>query len=195
MPNRTASVLATLGIAAAALGLPSLLRRRGTTREDDDRLYRQLRTPTWAPPAWAFPLAWSLNTLALAWAHQRIWRDDANPRRGELLALLTTHWALYATFNRVYFGERSPVLAAGWTAADFAVCHAGFYRALGVDRPAALAFVPVNLWLTVAVPLSLYQAAANHDPIFGAAGVEAGEIVAGALGVTPLPARSPAVAP
>ena len=181
LPPRTTPALATLGIAAAALALPSILRRRATARADDDRLYRELRTPGWAPPAWAFPAAWTVNTLALAWAHQRLWRDGANPRRGELLALLTAHWTLYATFDRVYFGERSPVLAAAWTAADFLVCHAGFYRALAVDRPAALAFVPVNLWLTLALPLGFYQAAANHDPLFGA------------LGVTPLPAGPPVV--
>ena len=187
-------LLATVAVAAAVLALPALFRKRGTDRRGDDAFYDELSTPPWAPPPWAFPAAWTLNTVALAWAAQRLYRDRALPRRGQLLGLLAAHAALYATFGRVYFGERSPVLAAGWTAADFAICHLAFYRALAVDRPAAAAFVPVNLWLTLALPLSLYQAAANRDPLFGAAGVEVGEIVAAALGVTPIPAR-PAVRP
>ena len=187
-------LLSTTALAAAVFALPALLRKRGTDRRDDDAFYDGLSTPTWAPPPWAFPVAWAINTAALAWAAQRLYRDRALPRRGELLGLLAVHTALYATFGRVYFGERSPVLAAGWTAADLAVCHLAFYRALAVDPPAAAAFVPVNLWLTLALPLSLHQAAANRDPLFGTAGVEVGEIVAGALGVTPIPAR-PAARP
>ena len=130
--------------------------------------------------------------MALAAAAQHLAFRQNHARRTELLAYLAAHFALYATFSRVYFDERSPVLAAAWTSADFAVCHLAFYRALPVSRPVALAFAPVNLWLTLALPLSLYQAAANRDPLFGAAGIEAGEIVAGALGVSPIPAARPA---
>ena len=188
MPRRSTAVLATLGITAAALALPSLFRKRGNTRDadGDDDFYERQVTPSWAPPGWAFPVAWGLNTLALAAATQHLAFRQNHPRRSELLAYLAVHFALYATFSRVYFDERSPVLAATWTAADFAVCHLAFYRALGVSGPVAGAFVPVNLWLTVALPLSLYQAAANEDPIFGDAGIEVGEIVAGALGVAPV---------
>lgn len=190
MPTRTTkALLSTIGVAAAALALPALLRRRGASRADDDAYYRALKTPAWAPPAWAFPAAWTLNTLALAWASQRLARDPAHPRRSELLVLLVLHWALYGTFGRVYFDARSPVLAAAWTGADFLVCHLGFYRALPVARPTALAFVPVNLWLTLALPLSAYQALANHDALFGAAGLEVGELLAGALGTTPPASR------
>lgn len=190
MPSRNLNAaLSTLGIAAAALALPALLRGSKTSQREEDAFYDSLVTPSWAPPAWAFPVAWTINTAALAWAHQRLYRATDNPRRVQLLALLTVHWALYGTFGRVYFGERSPALAALWTGADFAVCHLAFYWALGVDRPAALAFVPVNLWLTLALPLSAYQALANRDPITGAVGLEIGEIIAGALGTTPPASR------
>ena len=187
MPSRAKSVLATLGIAAAAMALPLVFRKRGSSRREDDDFYDKQVTPSWAPPGWAFPVAWGLNTVALAAAHQYVGFRQNMPRRTELLTYLYLHWLLYGTFSRVYFDERSPMLAAGWTAADFAVCHLAFYRALGVDGKVAGAFVPVNLWLTLALPLSLYQAAANRDPIFGTLGIEVGEIVAGALGVTPVP--------
>ena len=199
MPRRSTALLATLGLAAVALAAPLVLRKRTRDADDaaprdadDDDFYERQARPPWAPPAWAFPVAWTLNTVALAAAAQHLAFRQNHARRTELLAYLAAHFALYATFSRVYFDERSPVLAAAWTSADFAVCHLAFYRALPVSRPVALAFAPVNLWLTLALPLSLYQAAANRDPLFGAAGIEAGEIVAGALGVSPIPAARPA---
>ena len=205
MARKSTALLATLGITAAVLALPSLFRKRGqrpASREEEDEFYEQQRTPSWAPPGWAFPVAWTLATVSLAAGTQRLlfaadkltttsriagksdWQDSS--RRQELLFYYGLHYLLYATFSRVYFDERSPVLAAAWTSADFALCHLAFYRAWNFDRQVAASFIPVNLWLTLAVPLSLYQAAANRDPIFGTAGIEAGEVVAASLGVTPV---------
>jgi len=205
MARRALAVASTLGITAVALVVPMLLRKRsavatisGTTAitevSSDTAFYKQQKLPDWAPPQWAFPVAWTLNTVALAAAAQHLAFRQNHPRRGELLGYLALHTAIYASFQRVYFDERSPILGAIWTAADFAVCHVAFYQALSVNRRLAMAFVPVNLWLTVALPLSLHQAAANHDAIYGALGVEAGEIIAATLGVSPIRAAKPAFA-
>ena len=184
------------------MALPLLFRRRRAvggaegTKELESQVYRSFKTPAWAPPSWAFPVAWTLNTVALAATAQHLLVRPHSPRRNELLAYLGLHTALYATFSRVYFDERSPVLAAVWTLADFAVCHVGFYRALGPQRLAAMGFVPVNLWLTVAAPLALYQAGTNRDPYFGELGIELQEILAAALDLTPLaPQEAPATIP
>ena len=191
MPRRATALLLTAGLAGVTMLLPSLFRKRRTTREADDERYADLNRPEWAPPAYAFPIAWTVSTVALAATGAHLLLRPRHRRRGELLTYLGVHAALYATFSRVYFDERSPVLAAGWTAGDFLVCHLAFYRALGVSGRVAAGFVPVNLWLTLAAPLALYQAAANRDPIYGDLGVEIGEVVAGALGVSPI-GREPA---
>ena len=189
MPRKSTALLLTAGIAAAVMALPTLFRKRRTTRAEDDELYADFQQPKWAPPGWAFPVAWTVSTVSLAAAGAHLLLRPGHPRRAELLAYLGLHSALYAPFSRVYFDERSPVLAAAWTTADLAVCHLAFYRALGVNGKVAAGFVPVNLWLTLAAPLSLYQAAANPDPIYGDLGTETGEIVAGALGVSPIGRR------
>ena len=198
MPRRATAVLATAAVAGAVLALPLLFRRRrpasppdlaldpGEVRDEDEAYYELQNRPAWAPPGWAFPVAWTTVTVCLAAATQYVGFRQNLPRRRELLTYLALHYGLYATFSRVYFDERSPVLGAAWTTADFAVCHLAFYRALGVDGRVAWAFVPANLWLTLAVPLSLYQAAANPDRRYGTFGIETGEIIAGALGVSPI---------
>lgn len=195
MPRRSTALLLTTGLAGAVMLLPSLFRKRRTTRAEDDELYAEFQQPKWAPPGWAFPVAWTVSTVALAASGAHLLLRPGHRRRGELLAYLGLHTALYATFSRVYFDERSPVLAAAWTTADLAVCHLAFYRALGVNGKVAAGFVPVNLWLTLAAPLSLYQAAANRDPFYGDLGAEIGEVVAGALGVAPIGRRSGVTTP
>lgn len=190
MSRRSTALGLTVVIAGAVMALPLLLRKRRSRRSEDEALYEtQLEQPAWAPPSYVFPIAWTASTISLAAAAQHLLLRPWHERRSELLAYLTAHTALYATFPRVYFDERSPVLAAAWTCADLLICHIAFYRALGVNRRVAAGFVPVNLWLTVAAPLSLYQAAANRDPIFGDFGVEVAEIVAGAIGVAPVGRR------
>ncbi len=193
--GRIVGVFATLGIAGFAIALPLVFRRStgkaGASRRAlaaDDVFYESANKPTWAPPAYAFPLAWSVSTLCLAAAFQYLAFRQNHPRRRELLTYLGLHGLFYASFPRVYFDEKSPVLAAGWTLADFAICHLAFYRTLGINRKLAEAFVPVNLWLTLAVPLSLYQAAANRDPFFDGLGIEVGEVLAAMLGVSPIDA-------
>ncbi len=186
MPKRSTALLVSVAIAGAAMALPTLLRRRKTTRREDDEVYQDLKQPPWAPPAYVFPIAWTVSTIGLALAAQHLLLRPGHKRRTELLTYLGVHTALYSTFPRVYFDERSPVMAAAWTVSDFLVCHLAFYRALGVNGKVAAGLVPVNLWLTLAAPLSLYQAAANDDPYFGDLGVTLGEVVAGAAGVTPI---------
>lgn len=186
MSHRSKALLLTAGIAGAVMLLPSVFRKRRDARAEDDEVYDDLQQPKWAPPTWAFPVAWTASSVALAATAAHLILRPGHRRRTELLTYLGLHTALYATFSRVYFDERSPFLAAAWTTADFAVCHLAFYRALGVNGKAAAGFVPVNLWLTLATPLGLYQAAANPDPKFGGLGAELGEVIAGAAGVPPI---------
>lgn len=113
MPRRSTALLLTAGIAGAVMLLPTLFRKRRTTRAEEDELYADLRQPRWAPPAWAFPVAWTVSTVGLSAAAAHLLLRPGHRRRGELLTYLALHTGLYATFSRVYFDERSPVLAAG----------------------------------------------------------------------------------
>lgn len=189
MSHRSSALLLTASIAGAVTLLPSVFRKRRATRADEDEMYEGLQQPKWAPPGWVFPVAWTVSTIGLSAAAAHLLMRPRHRRRGELLTYLGIHTAIYATFSRVYFDERSPLLAAGWTLADLLVCHLAFYRAQGVNSKVAAGFVPVNLWLTLAAPLGFYQAAANPDPFYGDLGAEIGEVVAGAAGVAPIGRR------
>ena len=146
MSRRSTALGLTVVIAGAVMALPLLLRKRRSRRSEDEALYEtQLEQPAWSPPSYVFPIAWTASTISLAAAAQHLLLRPRHERRSELLAYLTAHTALYATFPRVYFDERSSVLAAAWTCADLLICHIAFYRALGVNRRVAAGFVPVNL--------------------------------------------------
>ena len=194
MFRRANALLATAGFSTGVLLLPLLIagRKRGLNskaHEADGQGYprqRDLSRPKWAPPEWVAPVAWVASTVPLAAVAQRLAFRQNHPRRAELLGYIGLHTLLYATQSRVCDDGRSPVLAAVWTVSDSIVCHLALYRALRVNKRIAAGFVPVNLWLTLAVPLKLHQAAANPDPHFGYAAVEAAETLAAALGRSPL---------
>ena len=136
-----------IGIAAAVMVLPALFRRRRRSRGEDLEQDGALRKPSWAPPGGVSPVAWTAATVCLAAVAQHLAFRQNYPRRSELLSWLGLHTMLYATFSRVYYDERSPVLAAGWSLTDLLVCQVTLYRALGVSGRVALGLVPVNLWL------------------------------------------------
>lgn len=127
-------------------------------------LYEDENQPAWAPPAEAFGPAWGVNSLALAWAGQRLLNaPEALPNRNALLGLQAAHWLIYTTFGNVYFRQKSPVLAAVWTVADAAVAGTSFALARKADAKLANAYLPLAAWTGFASTLAVYQALYNRD--------------------------------
>ena len=78
-----------------------------------------------------------------------------------------TGWVLFAVFNTLYFGWKSPVLGAVDTAAGLLVGGASLAYAWRVDRRSAGLILPRVIWLLLATYVSAYVALNNTDPFFG----------------------------
>lgn len=113
--------------------------------------YRNLRKPSWTPPDWLFPVAWTTLYLLMSAAAARV---AMLPETGMALAF----WAVQIAFNTlwtpVFFGLRRMgaamvVLFVLW----LAVCATlvAFWR---LDLWAGLMFAPYLLWVTVAGALN-----------------------------------------
>lgn len=130
--------------------------------------YRGLTKPSWTPPNWLFPVAWSVLYLCMAGAGARIAMAEGN---GIAMAFWSLQIALNALWTPVFFGLRRIklglyVLVALWLSVAGSI--AAFAQ---VDSFAALLFVPYILWVTIAGALNasvwrLNPAEANRKIVF-----------------------------
>jgi tryptophan-rich sensory protein len=113
--------------------------------------YKELNKPSWVPPDWAFPVAWSTIYLLISFAGARVAVLDGN-------AFAMGFWAMQAGFatlwTPVFFGLRRLkgallVMAPLWVAVLMCVI-----THLQLDLWAGLAFMPYLLWVTVAAALN-----------------------------------------
>ncbi len=122
--------------------------------------YEKLNKPSWVPPNWLFPVAWTTIYLLMSFAGARVAGLDGS-------AYAMAFWAMQIAFNTlwtpVFFGLRRlkgalPVMAALWVAV--LGCTVTHWQ---LDFWAGLAFVPYLAWVTVAGALNLEMVRLNPD--------------------------------
>lgn len=122
--------------------------------------YEKLEKPSWTPPNWLFPVAWTTLYVLMSFAAARVAGQDGS---GYAMAFWAWQIALNALWTPVFFGLRRlkqalPVMAFLWVAvAGCVVTH------WAIDMWAGLAFVPYLVWVTVAGALNFSVARLNPD--------------------------------
>ena len=117
--------------------------------------YRSLRKPSWTPPDWLFPVAWTVLYLSMSAAAARIaLLAGTDPAAGLALAFWALQIALNTLWTPVFFGLRRMgggmvVLAGLWVAV--AATLVAFWR---LDAVAGLLILPYLGWVTVAGALN-----------------------------------------
>jgi len=123
--------------------------------------YREIVKPSWTPPDWLFPVAWTVLYIASAVAATRVSLLDG-------AALGMAFWALQIALNTlwspVFFGLRrlraALIVVAGlWVAVLGALLS--FWM---LDRIAGLLMVPYLAWVTVAGALNAWIWLNNPEP-------------------------------
>jgi tryptophan-rich sensory protein len=117
--------------------------------------YRALKKPFWTPPAWLFPVVWTVLYLCMASAGARIaLLAGTVPETGFALALWALQIALNTLWTPVFFGLHRImagmiVLTLLWMAV--AATTVAFWQ---IDLIAGLLFLPYIAWVTVAGALN-----------------------------------------
>lgn len=156
--------LALISVAVSALGALSGTRSHRKDRKVYDK---ELKQAPWAPPGWLFAPAWTFNNSFLLSALLSIARKQSSPEKKKLLWLQAGIWAVFFSFNYVYFRKKSPVLAAVWTNVDLVLAIASILIAFKDDKKEALKYLPLMAWTGFASTLADYQALKNPDPVTG----------------------------
>lgn len=122
--------------------------------------YDALQKPSWTPPNWLFPVAWTTLYLLMSLSAMRV---AQLPDAGQALAL----WAMQIAFNTlwtpVFFGLRRMraafvVMAFLWL--SVAATTFAFWQ---MDWLAGLMFTPYLLWVSVAGALNFSVWRLNPD--------------------------------
>lgn len=122
--------------------------------------YRDLTKPSWTPPDWLFPVAWTVLYISSAFAAARI---AMMPDNAHAMGFWALQIALNTLWTPVFFGlERirsgALVLAFLWLAVAGAMVT--FFT---LDTLAGWLMVPYLVWVTVAGALNLSVWKLNPD--------------------------------
>lgn len=147
------------------------LAARAATGPEDVSFYKRQRLPVFAPPAAAFPIAWSINGVcAMAGLLHALNAPQSTPGRAAYVGAQSAAWCLFSLFDAAYFGLRSPINAAAITmlyTAATAIAMSSALRRMR-DRKAAWALASTAAWLALANPVAIAQAAWNRDEFWHA---------------------------
>lgn len=113
--------------------------------------YAALNKPTWTPPNWAFPVAWTALYAMIAVAGWRVYEANGI---GPALIVWSISLVLNMAWSWIMFGEKQ----IGWALADLVLLWlsivAFILLAWPLDRLAAWLFVPYFFWVSFAGALN-----------------------------------------
>ncbi|PZX17116.1 TspO/MBR related protein [Palleronia aestuarii] len=115
------------------------------------RWYEALEKPSWTPPNWVFPVAWTLLYLFMSFAAARV---AVEPLNAYAMAFFAMQIAFNTLWTPVFFGLHNTrgglvVIAFLW----FAVAGT-LFTFLERDLLAGLLIVPYLAWVTIAAALN-----------------------------------------
>lgn len=153
---------ALLAIGVSLLGRLS----SGKTSAKKQKLYtKKLKQAPWAPPAPTFAIVWPIVNFFLIQSLVHLFQFEKSPAKRRQLIIQGFVWAIFFSFNYVYFNKKSSILAAAWTMTDSVLAWLGFSFALKMDKNIAYGYLPLAAWTTYASTVADYQALKNPDPV------------------------------
>ena len=125
--------------------------------------YERLEKPSWNPPKWLFPVAWTILYAMIAVAGWLAWRAAGPGEAAAPLGLWLLQLVLNAAWSPAFFGLRRPGVALVVVVALWLAILATIVAFLEVDVPAALLMVPYLVWVSYAAALNAWIWRRNPD--------------------------------
>ena len=137
-------------IAEAVGGLSGWLTRRGS-----HQCTETIAKPLLSPPAWFFPVVWTLLFALVGIGAARIWMRQPSLRRTRALELFAVQLGFNFFWSIIFFNFQQFGLALLWLVILWALIVWMILAFRRVDRPAALLQIPYLLWVSFAAYLNL----------------------------------------
>ena len=113
--------------------------------------YAALKKPSWTPPNWLFPVAWTTLYLCMSVAAMRV---AMVPDAGQALAFWATQIAFNTLWTPVFFGLHRMRAAMGVMVCLWLSVAATTLAFWQLDWLAGLMFLPYLIWVSVAGALN-----------------------------------------
>lgn len=113
--------------------------------------YQSLAKPSWTPPDWLFPIAWTVLYFMIAIAGWKVWKAEGV---GPALVVWLIGLVLNAAWSYLMFGRHEIGLALIDVSAMWISLVAFIWLSWNVDRDAAYLFMPYLVWVSFATALN-----------------------------------------
>jgi tryptophan-rich sensory protein len=125
------------------------------TRPEIPAWYAGLAKPSWTPPPLAFPIAWTILYVLMAFSLWRLWDlQTRSAARTRAMIWFLIQLALNALWSPVFFGWHGTRTALVIIVALLIAIAATMLTASRVDRLAAWLLAPYLLWVAYATTLN-----------------------------------------
>lgn len=154
--SRFSPALAAL-ISSASVFVPIAMSLSTTPSPNHPRIfvwYTLLRQPSFKPPDWLFPVAWTGIEASLAVSAYRLLRSRPTVARTRALGLWCANILMIGGWSRLFFGRRNLAQSTVAAAALAATSIAYRSEARKVDKVSARAAVPLVGWVAFATILT-----------------------------------------
>lgn len=129
-------------------GLSAFLTRDGM------EAFSQLNQPPLSPPAWLFPVAWTILYLLMGYASYRVWTSAPSPIRRTAIRVYLLQLVFNFVWPILFFEYGKLWIALFWLIALWALVASTLIRFRQVDRTAGNLLIPYLIWLTFALYLN-----------------------------------------
>jgi tryptophan-rich sensory protein len=122
--------------------------------------YDKLQKPSWTPPNWLFPPAWTVLYAMIAVAGWFVWQAQGI---GPLLGVWAVQLLFNAAWSWIMFGRRQIAVAAVDAGLMWVSIATFIVMAWNAVPAAAWLFVPYLVWVSYALALNLKILQLNGD--------------------------------
>lgn len=126
------------------------------TKSSVETWYPTLIKPSFNPPNWAFPVAWTTLFIFMGIAAGLVW-DKIEIKKGEVqnaLLFFFIQLALNALWSVLFFGLKNPLLALIEIILLWLMIYETYMKFNKIDKIAGYLFVPYLLWVSFAIILN-----------------------------------------
>ena len=124
--------------------------------QENIKLFAEINKPYLSPPAWIFPIVWTVLFLLMGLASYIIFSNDSDiPKRNHAITFYALQLFINFFWSIIFFNLHMYLLAFVWLVLLWCMIIVTIFYFWQISRQAAYFMIPYLLWVTFAGYLNL----------------------------------------